>query len=135
MGKKLFILAFLICVAGSGYLFWKKTDTKKSSEVESRSADVMVEDFVIYRYRDNKLSSVLNAKFGQLKGGTLVEIDGDVEGSRLKDGKWETFNSESAVGYFKNRIDAVSSNSDSQLERVELSSLVEVSLNGHRVMR
>ncbi len=135
MGRKLVSAGFLACLALALYIFWTR-DTKSLRDSLSKGTGkeprLVLEDFSMYRYRDETLIGKLSARLGHFYDPNVVELDGEIRAERLTStGERETLGAESATGYLKasNLIKMMDQNTE--LERAELSGFVEVGLKDH----
>jgi hypothetical protein len=103
MLKKLIIFGFIIfvVVAIRSYVVSDRTQRQRDAESQgARIPRVVLEDFVLYRYTSAVLTSRVSAKLGNVFEPNVVELYGDVEGSRNREDHVERMGAEFAKATF-----------------------------------
>jgi hypothetical protein len=134
LGKKLTIVAFLICLGIAVYVFLTKESKSLRDNIQiggSREAQVVLEDFVAYKYEGSRLDAKLSGKLANFYEPNLVEIDGDIRGERATEDGKEFFSAETASAYFKSGSLTGLMDKNIELDRAEISGFVEVGLKNY----
>lgn len=133
MGKKLVISIFILCIGLALFVYAsheKKSLRENLSKKGQREPRLVFEDFILYRYRLDALTSRLSARIGHFYEPNIIELDGEIRGERLTNDGRETVSSESATAYFKApTLSKMMAETD--LDRAELTGFVEVGVKEH----
>lgn len=134
MGKKLTISSFLVCLVIAVYVFLTKESKSLRENIEfgtTREAQLILEDFVAYKYVGARLDAKLSGKAANFYEPNLVEIDGDIRGERATVEGKEWFSAETASAYFKAGSLTGLMQQNIELDRAEISGFVEVGVRDH----
>ena len=133
LGRKIVIAAFMVCFGIALYVFLNRDSRSLSENIDAdveREPRIVLEDFVVYRYQDEKVISKVTARLGHFFEPNQLEMDGEIRAMRLTDDGPERLGSESATAYFT--ADSLSSMmKDTELERAEVTGFVEVGVRDH----
>ena len=131
MGKKLIIISFLASFILALFVYSQKdegTIREGLEEEEDKEPRVILEDFIVYQYHNDKLTNHFTARLGHLFEPNIVELYGEISGIEYKkNGETETFGAESAVGYYNART-LSEMFEESELKRAEFSGFVEIEM-------
>lgn len=134
MGRKLVIIGFLLCLTLAVFVFLSR-ETKSLREnlgqASVKEPRIAMEDFVVYRYENDRLTGKLTARLGHFYEPNLVELDGEIRGERLTNEGMETVGAETATGYFKATNLTAMMQQKTELDRAELTGFVEVGIKEH----
>lgn len=97
----------------------------------TREAQVILEDFVAYKYEGARLDAKLSGKLANFYEPNVVEIDGDVRGERATIEGKEFFSAETASAFFKAESLTGLMETTVELDRAEVSGFVEFGFKGH----
>jgi hypothetical protein len=97
----------------------------------AKVAQVILEDFVAYKYDGARLDAKLTGKLANFYEPNLVEIDGDINGERATSEGREFFTAETASAFFKAGSLTGLMEKRLELDRAEISGFVEVGLKNH----
>lgn len=134
LGKKLTIISFLICLAIAMYVFASKESKSLRDNLvvgDARDAQIILEDFVAYKYEGSRLDAKLSGKLANFYEPNLVEIDGDIRGERATSEDKEFFSAETASAFFKAESLTGLMEKNVELDRAEVSGFVEFGVKGH----
>jgi hypothetical protein len=124
----------MICLGLALYVFLTKESKSLRDNIEfggAKVAQVILEDFVAYKYEGARLDAKLTGRLANFYEPNLVEIDGDINGERATDGGREFFSAETASAFFKAGSLSGLMEKSLELDRAEISGFVEVGLKNH----
>jgi len=124
----------MICLGIALFVFANKESKSLRENIVlggEKEAQVVLEDFVAYRYEGARLDAKLSGKLANFYEPNLVEIDGDIKGERATLDGNQFFSAETASAYFKAGSLSGLMERSVELDRIELSGFVEVGLSSH----
>jgi hypothetical protein len=129
VGKYLIIFTFLFLLGGAIYTYVTKEESKgvRLHEPENtKRARIVLEDFTLYKYKNNRLKATLSAQLGSFLEPNLFDIYGNIRGLRHDADSKDFFVAESAIVYFKSR-GIIELTRGAEIEKIELEKNVKVS--------
>lgn len=107
MGKHLLVALFGLAFFGAVAVYWQRGEQRARSvpgagDTEKHSR-MSVEEFVIYEYKDHHATGTFQGKLAQFQDPDMLEIFGNVRGSRVIDGEKEFVASEAAALRFSSK--------------------------------
>lgn len=124
----------MLCLGLAMFVFLTKESKSLRDNIDlggAKEAQVILEDFVVYKYDGARLDAKLSGKLANFYEPNLVEIDGDIKGERATIGDREFFSAETASAYFKAGSLSGLMEKSLELDRAEISGFVEVGLKNH----
>ncbi len=107
MGKNIIVGIFFTIFAGAVFVFLQRGERQARKapdpdEAEKRSR-ISIEEFVLYEYKDHHATGTFQGKLAQFEDPDMLEIFGNVRGSRVVNGKKEFMASEAAALRFSSK--------------------------------
>ena len=104
MGKNILIGTFLVTLVVALYLFFTRDQIalrKQVERVQTNQPRIILEDFTIYRYANNRLISTLAGQMGSFVEPNVIDISGNIRGIRHDSAKKEFLLAQSAEAHLK----------------------------------
>lgn len=134
MGKKLVIIGFLASLVLAMTVFLGRDQQSLRDNLrnmDAREPRVVLEDFVMYRYKGASIQAQLAGRLGQFYEPNLVELEGDVKAERGQGDTLEYIAAENATAYLESATMSKIMTQSAKLVRAELSSFVELGVKNH----
>lgn len=130
MGKIVISFAFIFISLLSAWVFFNREERSLREQINSSERPrIILEDFVVYRYEKSRVSSTLSGRIGHFIEPNIMEIYGDIRGTRYNKGEREYLRAESSSTIFQARgiVDLMKS---AQIVKSELENDVQFGFNG-----
>ena len=104
MGRNILIGSFLAALVAAIYIFCTRDQTALRKQIENGKTNqprIILEDFTIYRYANNRLISTLSGRMGAFVEPNIIDVSGDIRGIRHDSEKKEYLLAQSAEGHLK----------------------------------
>ncbi len=109
MGKNIIVVAFVSAFLGAVFVFFQRSEKLAVKKLQAREvvperhSRISIEEFVLYEYEDHKATGTFQGKLAQFQDPDILEVFGDVRGSRLNGETKEFVTSEAATMRFNSK--------------------------------